>query len=178
MMILKKIRFSMQCMALAGLAMSLAACGSDQRDLQAYIDKVKARPGKGIEPLPEVRPAPRFVYEAGDRRSPFVPDTPEQRVRTNPNAVDGPDPNRTREPLEQLPLDSLKMVGTLSNATGTYGLIRDSEGRVHHVTIGNYMGQNDGRITQITDSEIDLIEIVHDGLGGWIQRPASIGLSD
>jgi type IV pilus assembly protein PilP len=177
-MIRKKTALCIHWLVLAGLLASLSACGSDQRELQTYIDDVKARPGKGIEPLPEVRPTPKFVYEAGDRRSPFVPDTAEQRVRTNPNAVDGPDPNRTREPLEQEPLDSLKMVGTLSNASGTYGLVRDSEGLVHHVTIGNYMGQNDGRITGITDSEIDLVEIVHDRLGGWIQRPASIGLSD
>jgi type IV pilus assembly protein PilP len=70
------------------------------------------------------------------------------------------------------------MVGTLSNAQAAYGLIQDSDGLVHRVTIGDHMGQNYGRITNITDSEIQLLEIVSDGLGEYYERPAAIGLSD
>jgi type IV pilus assembly protein PilP len=166
-------------LGLAALAALMVGCSSDERDLQAYIDQVKAKPGRGIEPLPEFRTPPTFTYEAGDRRSPFVPDTASQRVATNPNAVDAPDQNRPREFLEQEPLDGLQMVGTLENKTGMFGLIRDSEGLVHRVQVGNYLGQNNGRITNITDSQIDLTEIIPDvSQGSWIQRPASIALSD
>ncbi len=98
-------------------AVILSACGSDMDDLRAYIDEVKARPGGRIEPLPEIRPTPTFVY-AADRdgaRSPFVPDTPQARVSADPDAVRGPDPNRPREFLEQFPLDTLRMVGTVAS---------------------------------------------------------------
>jgi type IV pilus assembly protein PilP len=160
------------------LATLVSACGANMGELQTYIDEVKARPGGRIEPLPEIRPAPSFVYAAGDRRSPFVPDLPQQRASSNPNAVEGPDPNRPREFLEQFPLDTLRMVGTLQGNAGTFGLVQDSGGLVHRVTVGNHMGQNYGRILAITDSEIELVEIISDGLGGFLERPAGIGLSD
>ena len=160
----------------ASLALALSACGSGERELQAYIDDIKARPGAPIAPLPEVHPPPSFVYEADGRRSPFVPSAPE-RVAGQAAGI-GPDEDRPREFLEQEPLDSLTMVGTLRNRAGDFGLVQDSQGRVHRVTVGNYMGQNHGKIISITDSEILLDEIVADSLGGYVSRPASIGLSD
>jgi type IV pilus assembly protein PilP len=158
------------------LLLALSACGSGERELQAYIDEVKARPGAPIEPLPEVRPPPSFVYDAGDRRSPFLPSAPE-RIAGEAAGI-GPNQDRPRELLEREPLDSLTMVGTLHNDRGDFGLIQDSSGLVHRVTIGNYLGQNHGRIMSITDSEIMLDEIVPDSLGGYVNRQASIGLSD
>ena len=142
------------------------------------FDEVKARPGGRIPPLPDVVPAPTFTYEPGDRRSPFVPDTPQTRVSNNPNAVQGPDPDRPREFLEQFPLDTLRMVGTLEMGNGEFGLVQTSDGLVHRVTVGNYLGQNYGKITDITDAEIQLVEIIPDGLGGYLERPAEVGLSD
>jgi type IV pilus assembly protein PilP len=165
-------------LALALAAASLSACGGGQDDLRAYIDAVKARPGGRIEALPQIQPAPTFAYEAGDRRSPFVPDTPQRRVSDNPNAVNGPDPNRPREFLEQFPLDTLKMVGTLSDQRASFGLVQDAQGLVHRVSVGNHLGQNFGRITKITDSEIQLVEIIPDGLGGYLERPAQIALAN
>jgi type IV pilus assembly protein PilP len=163
-------------LALAGLFAMLSACSSDQRDLQAYIDSVKARPGGTIEPLPEIRLAPSYKYEPGNRRSPFVPETPQQVLSAD--ATNAPDLNRPREELEKQPLDALAMVGRLRNAKGDWALIQDREGLVHRVTVGNHMGHNFGRIVDISDSEIELIEIVRDGLGGYMERPAKIGLSD
>jgi len=162
-------------LVIIGLAVIIAACSSNNRDLQARIDEVKARPGGVIEPLPEVRQPPTYVYEPGNRRSPFVPDAP-QRVPAASGI--GPDLDRPREFLESQPLDALNMVGTLSNAQAAYGLVQDADGLVHRVTIGDHMGQNYGRITSITESEIQLLEIVSDGLGEYYERPASIGLSD
>jgi len=164
--------------AAAVALVGLSACGGANDDLRAYIDEVKARPGGRIEPLPQVQPAPTFVYEAGTRRSPFMPDAPQRRVSGDPNAIDGPDPNRPREFLEQFPLDTLRMVGTLADRRASFGLVQTADGLVHRVTVGNHMGQNYGRITGISDSEIQLVEIISDGLGGFLERPAAIALAD
>ena len=83
----------------------LGGCGGNADDLRSYIDEVKARPGGRIPPLPDIVPAPTFAYEAEGRRSPFVPDTPQVRVSNSPDAVQGPDPSRPREFLEQFPLE-------------------------------------------------------------------------
>lgn len=162
----------------AACAVLLAACSADTGELRSYIDEVKARPGGEIEPLPQPRPAPTFTYEPGDRRSPFMPDQQQERPSNNPDAVEGPDPDRPREYLEQFPLDTLSMVGTLNIDGTTYGLVQTQNGLISRVTVGNHMGQNYGRITNVTESEIELVEIVPDGLGGFIERPAGIGLSD
>ena len=164
--------------ALAAAALLLTACGGGNRDLLQYIDSVKSRPGGRIEPLPTIRPAPSFAYEPGQRRSPFMPDMPQNVVGSSPNAVPGPDPNRPREFLEQFPLDSLRMVGSLEMSQVKAGLVQATDGLVHRVVVGNHLGQNYGRVMSITDSEIELVEIIPDGLGGYLQRPASIGLSD
>ena len=165
-------------LALAALAGVLSACGGGTDDLRAYIDDVKARPGGRPQALPQIQPAPQFTYQAANRRSPFTPDAPQRRVGNDPNAVAGPDPNRVREILEQFPLDSLTMVGTLSDRRANFGLVQTNDGLVHRVTVGNHMGQNYGRIVAISDSEIQLVEIVSDGLGGYLERPAKIGLSN
>jgi type IV pilus assembly protein PilP len=159
-------------------SLTLGACSGDNDELRSYIDEVKARPGGRIPPLPDIVPAPKFAYEAGDRRSPFVPDLPQARISDNPDAVQGPDPNRPREFLEQFPLDTLRMVGTLELSRGAFGLVQTSDGLVHRVSIGNHLGQNYGRVTDISDAEIQLVEIIPDGLGGYLERPAAVGLSD
>jgi type IV pilus assembly protein PilP len=109
-------------------------------------------------------------------RSPFVPDTPQA---AGPAASGTrPDPNRPTEFLESFPLDTLRMVGTLDINETAYGLVQTSDGLIHRVIPGNYLGQNDGRITEISESEILLVEIISDGIGGYIERDAAIGLSD
>lgn len=170
--------FSTRWLAAAVAATALSACGGANDDLREYIDEIKARPGGRIEPLPQIQPAPTFVYEPGARRSPFVPDAPQRRISNDPNAVDGPDANRAREFLEQFPLDTLKMVGTLADRRASFGLVQTADGLVHRVSVGNHMGQNFGRIIAISDSEIQLVEIISDGLGGYLERPAAIALAD
>ena len=163
---------------LAIAAMGLAACGAGMDDLDSYINEVKARPGGRIEPLPEITPYEVFTYvaDAQGMRSPFVPDTPQAAGPAAGGA--SPDPERPAEFLESFPLDTLRMVGTLDINETNYGLVQTSDGLIHRVVPGNYMGQNDGRITDITESEIVLVEIISDGIGGYIERDAAIGLSD
>ncbi len=157
----------------------LAGCGGDMDDLDRYVNEVKARPGGRIEPLPEITPYEVFTYVA-DRekfRSPFVPDSP-QASAGGPVSGLRPIDDRSREFLEQFPLDTLRMVGTLALGETNYGLVQTSDGLIHRVVPGNYMGQNDGRITNVDESEIQLVEIISDGIGGYLERDAAVGLSD
>lgn len=163
-------------LAAAGL---VAGCGGDMDDLDRYINEIKARPGGRIEPLPEIKPYEVFTYTADAEgfRSPFVPDAPQAVAGGSINDT-RPDPDRSREYLESFPLDSLQMVGTLELGGVNYGLVQTSDGLIHRVVPGNYMGQNDGRIVRITESEIELVEIISDGIGGYLEREAAISLSD
>jgi type IV pilus assembly protein PilP len=164
-------------LALSLLALGLSGCSSGSDDLDAYVNEIKKRKGGVIEPLPEITPYEIFDYVAEKEgvRSPFRPDTPQSA-----NGVNGPRPDdeRSREYLETFPLDALSMVGTLHVDATMYGLIRTDDGLIHRVTPGNFLGQNDGRITGISESEIELVEIISDGIGGYIERDAAVGLSD
>lgn len=158
---------------------ALSACSGDMDDLDQYINDVKARPGGRIEPLPEITPYEVFTYiaDAEGIRSPFVPDSPQA---ASGMAAGGtrPDPERSREFLEQFPLDTLRMVGTLQLGETHFGLVQTSDGLIHRVVPGNYMGQNDGRIVAVNESEIELVEIISDGIGGYLEREAAVGLAD
>jgi type IV pilus assembly protein PilP len=156
---------------LACAVIGLAGCTSADSDLQQFIHQTEQQPGGRVEPLPEVKPYETYVYNDQSLRSPFVPSQPGGFNSVQLNT------KRPREFLEQFSLDTLKMVGTLDIGGATYGLVQTKDGIVHRVTVGNYMGQNDGRITDITPSRIDLTEIVPDGLGGYMKRPAALGLS-
>jgi len=153
----------------------LAGCGNDMDELQAQVDEIKSRPGTGIEPLPEVKPYETFDYAAVDERSPFEPGmAPSANA---PNAI-RPDQNRSREFLEQFSLDTLRMVGTVKLKGRLFGLVQTGDGLVHRVLPGNHLGQADGRVTAIEEGKISLIEIVPDGMGGFIERPAALALSE
>jgi len=150
----------------------LSACSSADDELSRFIEDTKKEPGGRVEPLPEVKPYETFVYSAAELRSPFLPggNGGSQGLR--------PDSKRNREFLEQFSLDTLKMVGTLKLGGRMYGLVQTKDGLVHRVTQGNYMGQADGKITDITPAKIVLTEIVPDGLGGYMERPAALGLNE
>jgi type IV pilus assembly protein PilP len=153
------------------MLLAIAGCTSADGDLQQFIQTTEQQPGGRVEPLPEVKPYETFVYDDQGLRSPFVPSQ-----ATGFNSV-RPDAKRPREFLEQFSLDTLKMVGTIRIAGTMYGLVQTRDGIVHRVTTGNYMGQNDGRVIDISPSRIDVTEIVPDGLGGYMKRPAALGLS-
>ncbi|MFQ5547851.1 MAG: pilus assembly protein PilP [Woeseia sp.] len=157
----------------------LVACGSDMDDLDRYINGIKARPGGRIEPLPEITPYEVFTYiaDAEGLRSPFAPDSPQAAAGLTIGGT-RPDPDRSREFLEQFPLDTLRMVGTLALGETNYGLVQTADGLIHRVEAGNYMGQNDGRIVSVGESEIKLVEIISDGIGGYLERDAAVGLAD
>jgi type IV pilus assembly protein PilP len=150
-----------------------SACSGGQSDLQRWIDETKKKPGGRIEALPEVKPYETFAYTDNSLRSPFQPQGP-----TSGQANLHPTTRRNREFLEGFSLDTLKMVGTFKVGQSFYGLVQSKDGLVHKVQPGNYIGQNDGKITEITGGKISITEIIPDGLGGYIERPASLALAN
>jgi type IV pilus assembly protein PilP len=163
--------------ALALLApFALAACGSGMADLEQYVAEVKSRKTDQIEPIPQIKQYEAFAYVGGERRNPFVRAEPARDSAADANAV-RPDVNRNPEPLEEFPLDGLRMLGTINSGNTVYGLVKAPDNVVHRVTRGNHMGQNYGRITGISESQVDLIEIIPDGFGGFMERPATLALS-
>lgn len=162
--------------SIAALALlTLTGCGNDLDELRQKVAEIKSRPGERIEPLPEIKPYEAFVYNAATLRSPFTPSAP---ARNEVAGAVRPDVKRAREFLEQFPLDAMQMVGTLQLQGRNYGLVQGKDGLVHRVLPGNYMGQNDGRIVGITGTRISIIEIVPDGVGGYIERPAALALNE
>jgi type IV pilus assembly protein PilP len=159
----------------AGAILLATGCSRGMSDLEAYIAEVKARPGGRIEQLPEITTYRTFSYESEGARSPFMADSPAAARADNGIR---PDADRRRQYLEGFPLDTLRMVGTLHLGGQLYGLVQTSDKLVHRVVPGNYLGQNDGRIIAISDSAIQLLEIIPDGLGGYTERAASIGLGE
>ena len=159
----------------------LSACENDQMgDLHSFVNEVKSRKAGRIAPLPEIKPIETFLYTASDKRNPFtfsVGEEPEVETELSDNGI-RPDTTRRKEELEEFPLDSLRMVGTLERNEETWGLVRSQEGTIYRIQSDNYMGQNHGRITRILEDRVELIEIVPDGQTGYIERPASLSLSD
>jgi type IV pilus assembly protein PilP len=163
------------CVALVGGCVGLSACSSADDELVRFIEDTKKEPGGRVEPLPEIKPYETYVYAAGDMRSPFQPSSPGSGAGL---AGVRPDQKRNREFLEQYSLDTLKMVGTLRLGGQMFGLVETKDGLVHRVTTGNHLGQAEGKITEITPSKISLVEIVPDSLGGYMERPAALGLNE
>lgn len=179
MMRLNRAALAVSTCLLTGL---LGACGgSNTEDLRSYVESVKAQQHPRIEPLPEFAPYETHLYQASADRDPFTPpvySAPKTGVaKAGGNGI-APDLNRPREPLETEPLDSLRMVGTLERNGNSWALVRMSDSTIHRVKPGNYVGQNYGKIVNISESEVDITEIVPDGLGGWMERQATLALSE
>lgn len=166
--------------ALVAMVVGAAGCSRDMSDLEAKVEEMKKRPGGRIEPLPQVKPYETFIYDAYDLREPFTPDSATRQLAASSGEGNGlqPDFNRSREYLEEFPLDTLRMVGTLELRGEKYALIQTNDGAVHRASVGNYIGQNHGHITAVSETGIELTEIIPDGSGGWTERRTGIGLSE
>ena len=159
----------------------LGACGrsvtstpGDAPNLEKWVAEVKKRPAPALEPLPVMQQFETFEYAAQSLRDPF------SNAFTDEGGVGGlrPDPNRRKQLLEQFPLDALDMVGTIGGGGGLVALVMAPDKVTYRVRPGIYMGQAEGRVTTVTTDRIDLVELVPDGAGGWLERPASIALDD
>jgi len=156
--------------------LTLSACSQDISDLQNFISQTKSAHVGSVKAIPQFKPYESFSYSAAELRDPFVADIDLDEDESTKTSLLNPDTTRPRQPLEVFPLDALGMVGTLEQSQQLWGLIKDPQNIVHRVQIGNYMGKNEGRILEISDSTIYLVEIVPDGIGGYIERDASIAI--
>lgn len=166
------------CLCFVSLLLLAGCSDSDFTDLQSFMDEVRARPKGSIEPVPKFQPYEAFTYTASVMRPPFQPSVKIDMLSKRKGSENiKPDETRIRQFLEGFNIEIFEMVGTLSNDQGLNGLVRGAGG-VHRVKIGDYLGRNNGRIVSINDSNIDVIEIVPDGEGGWLERPRSIPLKE
>jgi len=160
----------------------LSGCGEGVGDLRQFVQQIRAKPPGRIEPIPEFQPYQNFEYTSHDLRDPFrLVDF--RRPELNEEEIDKltaglrPDIDRIKEPLEDFPLDTLRLKGSIDDKEGTkWGLIFAPDNTIHRVIEGNYVGQNHGRIISVSDQTIDLTEIVPDGLGNYIERSSAITL--
>lgn len=160
------------------LALLASACSNDTDDLYAFIENAKTMHVGSVKPIPQFEPYKNFTYSAGELRDPFVASVDLADTRNAVGDSLRPDRLRPRQPLEVFPLDTLAMVGIMEQEKNLWGLIKDPQNVVHRVQLGEYIGQNEGRITEITDTDIRLIELIPDGIGGYIERDASIAIGN
>ena len=167
----------MKKLAIITAVLLLAACSGDEhQDLKAELKNITKDLRGRIAPLPVVKPYEPVPYDAFDLPDPFGPAKIELALGTAAKSKGGanaPDTTRPKEPLEAYPLESLKMVGTLSQKGVNYALVR-ADNSLYRVKAGNYMGQNFGVITDITDSQINLKELVQDASGDWTERKIAL----
>lgn len=154
----------------------VAGCGpSSHKDLVDWMNEQ----GKGVrghlDPLPTIKPYEPFVYNDFDLPDPFKPRKIEPMKSDNSNKL-APDLNRRKEPLEAYPLESLSMVGTLEKGRTRYALVKTPEKDLYQVRQGMHMGQNYGVITDVTDTDIKLKELMQDGSGDWSERSSTLNL--
>ena len=157
----------------AGLG--LAACGEENTDLRQFVKESDNLPHRRIPPLPEVKPYEPIAYDAYHLVDPFKPRKIEPPRKTDGGGLQ-PDLTRRREPLEAYPLENLRMVGTLQRGTTTYALVKSPDNNLFRVKPGNYIGQNFGLVTGISESLIKLKEIVQDSVGDWTERESTLML--
>jgi type IV pilus assembly protein PilP len=161
-------------LVLASLVLALAGCTRGSRDLEIWVAEVKSRPAPPLDPLPVMKQFETFEYAAQNLRDPFSAPDPSSDAGSGLR----PDPDRRKEVLEAFPLDSLDMVGTIGSGDGIIGLVMGPDRVTYRVRPGNYMGLSDGRVIAVLEDRIDLVELVPDGAGGWLERQAKIALED
>ena len=165
-----------RCAILVLAAASLAGCGPGTSDLEQWVANENTKPGPTLAPVPVLQQFENFIYNDQGLRDPFAPPVDTSRNASGPR----PDPERRKQPLEAYPLDSLNMVGSLNtnSASDIVALVMSPDRVLHRVTPGMYLGQSDGRVKAVYPDKIDVTELVPDGAGGWIERPATIAIAN
>jgi type IV pilus assembly protein PilP len=162
------------------VAVMLSACSEDVDDLNKYIASVKERPADPIPPIPPVKTYTPYEYNGLTGRDPFRQSISEgsDDVKSSTGTGPRPDFDRAKQYLERYELDTLSMVGTFSKEESYWALVRDPEGVIHRVPVGNFIGKNHGQVVSIRNTQVNLSELISDGAGGWLVREASIALAE
>lgn len=167
---------AMTILTISLLSVGQVGCSLEEGDdLDRYMRDATKDVKPRVKPLPEVQPYMALQYNAdGTLVDPF-----RARKAVNKSSVLQPNLNRPKEPMEAYPLESLKYVGLLSKSKLTYALLKTPDESVQQVKLGNYVGQNFGRVMQISEGEVLLMEIVQDDLNGdWVERTSSLVLQE
>lgn len=168
---------TLRALALIAGTLALSACSSDMSDLKSFVETTKSKYQGSVEPIPQFKPYTSYEYRH-EGHNPFAQKSTVDRQAEAASKPFSPDQNRRKEPLEFFPLDSLAMVGTLEREGVRWGLIKDTDGTVHRVRNGNYAGQNYGKITSITETSIDITELVQDANGLWVERISQLHVGE
>lgn len=165
-------------------ALALSGCGSSGEDeLRQWIANERAQAKPRVTPISEPKPFLPQPYVVEDKMEPFDVLKLTQALRRESSqvasnaALIAPEMARRKEPLEAFPLDSMAMVGSM-NKSGKPTALLSVDKLLYQVQLGNYLGQNYGRITAITETSIQLREIVQDATGDWIERMTTLELQD
>jgi type IV pilus assembly protein PilP len=165
-------------------ALGLSACGSsDQDELAKWMTEQRAQTKPNIQPIPEPKKYTPEPYTQEAATDPFSNQKLAQALKrestqsASSSALIQPELNRRREPLEGFPLDAMSMVGSLVKQGQPVALVR-LDNLLYQVRPGNYLGQNYGRITKVTESEVVLRELVQDAAGEWTERTAALQLQE
>ena len=155
----------------------LVACaGEESQDLHDFVKNAGADMRGKVDPPPEIKPYEPFNFDnAAGLPDPFKPRKPELKSGGQPG-LNQPDMNRHKEPLEEFPLDGLKMVGFLYYGNAGHAIIRSPDGKLNRVKLGNYLGQNFGQIVGVSETEVKIKEMVQDSSGDWSERMSSLQL--
>lgn len=163
--------------AILGACLLLAGCaGGSEDDLKGWMDEQAKTMRGAVRALPELKPFPVVAYAGTQGDDPFRSARMEPERRASSGAL-RPDMDRRREPLESYPLESMQMVGVLMQGRNTHALIK-ANNALHQVKVGNYMGQNFGVVTSITEHEVVLRELVEDAYGDWVERTSTLTLQE
>lgn len=161
-------------------ALALAGCSGDLDEVRQWMEQERKDAKPTVTPL---LPPKKFLpqpYEAGAGVDPFSTQKLSVAVRqeaAQPNSLLTAEINRRKEPLESYPLDTMSMVGSLTREGRRYALLR-VDNLLYQVKAGDYLGQNFGRITKISETEITLREVVQDAAGEWIERTSTLQLQE
>ncbi|WP_397535284.1 pilus assembly protein PilP [Roseateles sp.] len=165
---------------LALLVLGLSGCAADLDELQQWMEQERKQARPTAQPLVPPKKFLPQAYEAGAGVEPFSPQKLSVAIKqeaTQPNSLLTAEMSRRREPLEAFPLDSMSMVGSLTRQGKRFALLR-VDNLLHQVKAGDYLGQNFGRVTQISETEISLREVVQDAAGEWIERTSTLQLQE
>jgi type IV pilus assembly protein PilP len=161
--------------------LSLSACTSDVSELQAWMDETRANAPRRTGKIEEPKRFEPFRYEARSDIDPFSNSKLQVALARFTDRNKGgltPDLNRRKEPLESFPLDGLRLVGHLNRAsTGPVALV-EADKVIFQLRVGNYVGQNFGRVTRISETEVSVKELVQDAAGDWVERDSALALQE
>ena len=170
-----RFRIRPACWAMVLTALLSGCAEDDMSDLKAFIARAKAQPSPPLAPLPDIRIVEPFIFKPAAGRDPFEPDEVLQKpLEVQVETGVRPDTLRAREELEGFELDTLRMVGTVRQDGTVWALVRTQQGTIHRVKVNNYIGKNYGRVLNILDNQVELVEIYADSTGVWRERKAML----